>query len=254
MDKTKIDPAVYEKYVDASTALMLEYYSANHEDPLSAIPTDGIEFPAALDARCHADIRHTLAKYRRRKCARKTLKIFGSVVCSFLLTLGLFGVLFISVEAIQVPVMNFFITHTDRYTQFTGNDYGANVPAEFFNPEDPLEGLLPAEFYLSYHQQRERGYMAFYDSGSGDTIFVSLVPLSTVSRYDSENAQVCQEFNLSGHQALLIVKDNVVTVAWVHEDLGITCDIIATSQSEADVLYWATRLMQRVDNSRISWD
>ena len=61
MDKKKMDPAVSEKYVDSATTRMLEYYSANHANPLSVLPEDEIDFPKELDARCRADIRSALA-------------------------------------------------------------------------------------------------------------------------------------------------------------------------------------------------
>ena len=249
MDKKKMDPAVSEKYVDTATTRMLEYYSANHANPLSVLPEDGIDFPKELDARCRADIRSALAKYRRKKCMRKTMRIFGSIACAFLVTLSLASVLILSVDALRVPVLNYFFNKTDQYTQITGDTDATQLPPVAFSLEDPLDGLISEEYVLSLSDVSPVSALAIYDTADGKVMLVSIAHLGSVTRLDSEGAQVYREFMFHGNPAVLIIENERVTVAWIREDLGLTCNIMATGLTEDQVISLAEQLNARLDTA-----
>lgn len=253
MDNRKIDPAVYEKFVDASTALMLEYYSAHHEEPLSALPEDGIEFPAALDARCRADLQAAVKKHRRKNCARRTLKIFGSVACAFLVTLGLASMLIMSVDAFRIPVLNYLASRSDQYVQITDQNKVVSTPIPF-DFDDPLNGLLPEGYTLTMSNRSETHstLMAIYDASETESVLFDISSTGAVSRFDAEGAQEYREFTLNGYDAILIVKDPCVTVIWINEELHHVYTIITNAMDKEQTLDLATEVAIRLDDAFMS--
>ena len=251
MDNKKIDPNVYENFVDASTALMLEFYSAHHQEPLSALPEADREFPAALDALCRKDIRTSFARHQRQKVLRSTMKVAAGVLCALLVTIGLASTLILSIDAIREPFFYYYMTQTDKYTQFSSPSQNVSIPSAPFHPEDPLHGALPSGYTLSFSEVYPTMVYTKYTHPDGKEIKLDFFVLeNTTSKFDTENAQTVSLFiGTESHEALMIIKGNVITVVWAHEERNALCSIIATDLSDADVLLMAELLADRIDGS-----
>lgn len=253
MDNRKIDSAVYEKFVDASTALMLEYYSAHHEEPLSALPETDQEFPAHLDALCRKDIRTSSARYQRQKVLRSAMKVTASVLCALLVTIGLACTLVMSVDAFRIPVLNYLASRSDQYVQITDQNKVVSTPIPF-DFDDPLNGLLPEGYTLTISNRSETHstLMAIYDASETESVFFDISSTGAVSRFDAEGAQEYREFTLNGYDAILIVKDPCVTVIWINEELHHVYTIITNAMDKEQTLDLATEVAIRLDDAFMS--
>ena len=131
MDNRKIDQDVYERYVDATVALFMEYYSAERAEDmhneLSGNEKIEVELPAELDNRCRTLIKKEHARRKRKEHMKTAMKGLRFVACFAVIVLALASVLFVSVEAIRVPIINYYIKQNDIYWEFSSrNAEGTN--------------------------------------------------------------------------------------------------------------------------------
>lgn len=248
MDNKQIDPQVYENFVDASTALMLEYYSAHHQEPLSMLPENEDAFPTELDALCRKDIRTSFARHQRQKVLRSAMKVTASVICALLVTIGLVSTLILSVDAFREPIINFYTRRTDSYLEFSDKPPLKLEPV-VVDPEDPLKGLLPENYFLFQSTTNIASSIIHYEGIPKGKIKFSSFPLSGISRFNTENAIKVHDFVISGHTATLIVRETDITVVWEQSNLDLLCSVAATDLSEDEVIDLVTEAMVRFDQA-----
>ena len=250
MDNKKIDPNVYENFVDASTALMLEFYSAHHQEPLSALPEADREFPAHLDALCRKDIRTSFARHQRQKVLRSTMKVAAGVLCALLVTIGLASTLILSVDAIREPLFNYYVTRTDKYVQISSQAHPDISSFDYLNPENLLQDLLPKEFKQIVSNTGPSHMTSIYENSNIQTIYAGVVTIGE-SRYDSENAQVCEMITFGEREGLLIIKNDVISLVWINADQTVECYIFSNALTKEQVISLASILADRVDKAHL---
>ena len=101
----------------------------------------GDAFPEELDKRCRALIEQANRKAKNKKRIKSALRVLRSAAVVAVVLVGLFSVLFVSVEAFRIPILNFFIEKTDRYWEITATPKEAFIPIGY-DPEDPLGGII----------------------------------------------------------------------------------------------------------------
>ena len=251
MDKEKIDLEVYDKCVDASVALFMQYYCAAvsediHKEILEMQAEEKV-FPETLDTRCRATIKKKNALSKRRKCFKSAVKGLRYVAAFAVVLLALSSVLFMSVEAIRVPIINFYISLGGEYLEIGSSDNTEFVPTTGINWEDPLAEFVPKEYVLSVRDDTSPGSLiVIYDNSQDGSIFFTVDPISDIKRIDTENAQVVRKIQFCGSEGVLVAKDGLVTFAWGCEELGKTFSITSTALDEADVIAIAEELMQQI--------
>lgn len=251
MDKEKIDLEVYDKCVDASVALFMQYYCAAvsediHKEILEMQAEEKV-FPEALDTRCRATIKKKNALSKRRKCFKSVVKGLRYVAVFAVVLLALSSVLFVSVEAIRVPIINYYISTTDKYLEFGASSAVTTDPTVDLNWDDPLAGFLPKEYTLSVCDGDPLiQLIAAYENSSGSVVKLSIVPLKSTSRIDTEGAQSVQNCIVASCEATMVVKDNVILLAWDCEITGKRYILKADALNELEILDIAEGIMQQV--------
>ena len=249
MDKRKIDQDVYEKYVDASVALFMEYYCATlsediHQE-IDKMKTENVEFPDALDARCRATIKKECVARKRKQCLNSCVKGLRNVASVAIVLLALASVLFVSVEAIRVPIINYYISQNDQYLEFTSRQPERAGSIENINAEDPLAGLLPDGYeLLIVDQMSPMQITAIYKSADGNSIYFSMDTSDAVVRVDAENTQTLKEIQIDGCKGMLVVKDGATTVTWGYSGVGQTFILTSSNLTEVELIGLAERFMQ----------
>ena len=249
MDKRKIDQDVYEKYVDASVALFMEYYCATlsediHQE-IDKMKTENVEFPDALDARCRATIKKECTTRKRKQCLKSCVKGLRYVASVAIVLLALASVLFVSVEAIRVPIINYYVTRSEKYVEFTARQPEGSERIENINVEDPLAGILPEEYKLiSVDAILSDRIMAIYKDSDNNSIYFSMNASDTVVRVDTEEAQIAKEVPIYGCEGILIVKDRQINVIWGDKDNEITFMLTSSAFTETELINLAEQFMQ----------
>lgn len=251
MDKRKIDQDVYEKYVDASVALFMEYYCATlsediHQE-IDKMKTENVEFPDALDARCRATIKKECTTHKRKQCLKSCVKGLRYVASVAIVLLALASILFVSVEAIRVPIINYYVTHSEKYVEFTARQPEAAEYIENINLEDPLAGLLPEGYKLAASDRKSpKHIVAIYKNSNGNSIYFSMNASETVIRVDAEDTQTVKAISIYGCDGILLLKDKMTTVTWGYESDIKTFMLASPELSEAELINLAERFMQNL--------
>ena len=224
MDNRKIDPEVYDRYIDASVALFMEYYCASMSEDLrqkiEQMQASDAAFPETLDARCKRTIRKECAARKRRQFLKSAVKglRYAAIFAVVLITLS--SVLFLSVEAIRVPIINYYITlHSDHLEISQPQDPPLESP-EPINWYDPLNRLLPSGFVLTkVRNYADNNAVALYkDNANNRFVLFTVSPLYAVINVDTENAQEIRDIRLNGHDCIFIQKNDKISIVWIDEE------------------------------------
>lgn len=219
-----MDKKIVERYEDAAVALFMEEYADAEAEALLAelagAPDE--EFPEELDQKCQALIRRKFAQERRKVYWKRTEKVLSRVAVFAIALLALFSVAFMTVEAVRIPIINFYLERHGEYTKITGeeettpSEEETSVPACF--REGYLEGLLPEEYSLLTKEIRPDGEcFAVFTGADGETISLTSTPSEYALQIDTEGADVFEECRICDIRALFVVKDGYKTLTWIDD-------------------------------------
>lgn len=226
-----------ERYDDAAFALMMdECAEADGEAFLAefraaAEAGDLPEIPADLDRRFRDTIRREFAARERKVRFRQFKRAAARVAVAVFAVIGILSTLVMTVDAIRIPVMNFFIEYYDGFAEiFTQEKKEEYVGEDVY---DLLEDLLPEEYAQFMDNEDEWIRQAAYKNADADMVTLIVTPPGTEKKVDTEGA-ICSEILLSDHKALLVEK-NGYTVIWT-DDLGAQYCFRATGLTKQQVM------------------
>lgn len=238
---------VYERYLDAATALFMEYYSCDLGDTIrketEAEDNEAFTIPKELDDRCRALIKKGCAERQHSNYWKRIGKGLRYVAAVAVVLLAAASVLFVSVEAIRIPVISYYMEHSEGYWGIS-EDNAPDIPKTDFNLSDPLAGLIPEEYKLVLLDGESLDRLAaIYENDAGNEIFFSAADSNSSIQIDSEGAQISKIYHHHGKDIILVVEGTEVRLAWIDEDLSITFILIATDMSSDALLDIADHLM-----------
>ena len=245
---------VYEQYVDASVALFMKYYCDTlYEDVTdkNACTEDDTDaaFPAELDARCRTLIKKAVKRQRLRKKARYTGKVLRHI-CSFVvICMALASFLFVTVEAVRVPIINYYIEHSENNVLEIGSDdtYAEHPLNNEFDISDPLSGLIPDDYVLVTHEgDALYNFTTIYENPNNGRIFISGRPLTNVRDIDLQDAENVQRFQIYNCNAIMAEENNTTRLVWIHEEISTTFTLLITDDSNLDAVYIADQVIRNI--------
>ena len=251
MDNKNIENTAYERYIDATVALFMEQYANKlaeniHQEPIVKIP-----YPEKLDERCLGIIKKECAKQRSRAFWNGTKKALSRAAIILVALLSLSSVLFMTVEAIRIPVINFFIEHGNGFWAITSNSDDTLIDptaANEFDPNDPLADLLPDEYKLVYSGGDEKqGKRVVYQNQSGQIACFATAPDSSHITVDSENATISQRVKIAGHDGVFVSKEGMSQLAWVDKTTSTSYLLNADSMDQETLVSIAEELMRKTN-------
>lgn len=249
MENPKLSDTAREQLEEAAVAVFMEQYAKALDAGIDKRieECEGEEFPPELEKRCRALIEKEYAKSKNEKRRKGVMRILQRAAIVVVALLSLSSILFMTVEAFRLPVMNFFVEKTERYWQMTANPDENTIPVTY-DPENPLDGILYDGFELtSLSGSVQSGdLIAKYSFGdkAGMTLFVqdSLGSLQV----DGEDA-VISDTQVAGHKAQLYVKGDSIRLAWLDENVSRSFGIQAVNVTEETVMYIAETFAQYFD-------
>ena len=249
MDNPKLSEAAREQLEEATVAVFMEQYAkaldAGIDKKLEECADE--EFPPELEKRCRALIEKEYAKSKSEKRRKGVVRFLQRAAIVVVALLSLSSVLFMTVEAFRLPVMNFFIEKTDRDWQMTANPDKNTLPT-VFDPKDPLGDLISADFVLTeLNGSIESGDLRakYNNSDKSDITLFAGYSLGSL-QVDGENA-VVSDAKVAGHDAQLYIEGNTIRLAWLDENISRAFRIYAVNVSEEMVVYLAEAFAQYFD-------
>ena len=199
----------------------------------------GEEFPPELDKRCRALIQQEYKKAQNKNRRKSALRVLRSAAVVAMVMLSLSSILFMTVEAFRLPIMNFFVEKTDRYWQMTANPKEDSISATY-NLENPLDGIIADIFELtSLSGSVESGDLIAkysYEDSAEITLFVNLSNGSL--QIDCENA-IVTDATVAGHAAKLYEKADSISLVWLDDNISRAFSICAVNVTNETVTYIA---------------
>ncbi len=249
MNKDIVSGDVYEQYVDATVALFMEYYSAvtlpdRIRTEFESQGNNPFSFPAELDSRCRFLIKKECARHRRKQCVTSIVKGLRYVAALAVAALSLFSLLFITVEAFRVPIINYYIEQNDGHWDLSGQgNYSPEMPNYSLEINDPLAGLVSEEYQLVITEGESlQKLTAIYEDVSGRQVFFSCEPGNSLVSIDSEGAERSEMCKIGDCDAVLVIK-NGVRLAWIHEETSTIFTLIADDLTETEVFSIASQIV-----------
>lgn len=248
MDNPKLSEAAREQLEEATVAVFMEQYAkaldAGIDKKLEECADE--EFPPELEKRCRALIEKKYAKAKQEKRRKRVMRVLQRAAIVVVALLCMSSILFMTVEAFRLPVMNFFVEKTERYWQMTANLEENTVPVKY-NPENPLDDIVVGFELTSLSGSVEAGNL-IAEYRDGDTANITLFVDTSLGslQMDGENAVVTNT-KVSGHDARLYVEGNIVRLAWLDENVSRAFSICAVNASEETVTYLAETFAQYFD-------
>ena len=235
MSRRNIDKQVYEQYVDATVALFMEHYTAVLTDTILEKKSASVSCSETLDRRCMEAIRKESAKQRHREIWQGTKKVLRSAAVILVALLSLSSILFMTVEAFRVPVINFFIEQGDGFWVISGKSEDNSVNSDF-DPNDPLAGLLPEGYEVTATEGDTRNVKRYYYQNYNDekiTLwFLENIVDMTV---DSEDASKSEKCYVAHYEGILVTKDGFVQLAWF-DQLSQKSYLLSSNTLDGDAL------------------
>ncbi len=250
MNDFNLSNATHEKYIDASVAVFMEMYASILTESIhidtSVTDKEVNSFPESLDKRCRATIQKECAKLRRKAFLKDITRCARVVAIMAAVILSLSSVLFISVEAIRVPIINYYISHTDRHWE-VGN-IEENTDSVDLDFKDPLAGLIPEE-YTVIHQDGESLFssMTIYQNADDQRIFFSGSATDSKVTLNSEGALYSEQFRLANYDAILVVEESSTSLLWVQDTDDAIFLIIADDLNDEELTEIALQLINKIN-------
>lgn len=252
MNKPEINQEVYEQYLDATVALFMEHYSAMLTEKVSSEDKDEeVAFPETLDLKCKALIKKEASKQKRLTLWKHTKRTLKAAAVFAIAVLTTFSMLFVSVEAFRIQVINFYIENKNGYWSINGEpDLQQEEIVEetaSFDINNPLKGLIPEEYrMISISNADSQRTSAIYENSTSDRIRFFIMPYDVSLRVDSENASTAKEIKILDFDGVLSIKTQTSQVTWHNKETGLMYLIVTNQLSESDLITLAENIAARI--------
>lgn len=210
-----------DEYAEADGARLLQQFEEAEKN--GQVP----DVPAELDEKCRKLIEGSFAKQERKNHIFQLVRTLGKVAIYALVLLGLMTTMVLSVDALRVPVLNFFLEQSERYSTIVfENDVKTDDPT--VNPLSERIGSLISDGYSLISEEYIDGeaFLLYQNEVGG---IISLNVTHTVGQVLMDTEDTTQEnVTIHDYPAILIVKDGYRLV-WTNEELELVFDFYANS-------------------------
>lgn len=184
---------------------------------------------------------------------KHTKRILQTAAIVVVAILAVFSLLFVSVEAFRVRVVNFYIEQTDGYFFLTGNpeEHQKNPTTSpiTFDIEDPLRGVISDDYTLTVISNADpQRISATYENAAKECAHFLTMPYTASLHVDIEGATVRKELKVLGFDGVLTAKSGIVQIAWCDSTTGTMYLISMMNASEEEVLVLATNFIITIQN------
>lgn len=237
-----------EQYEEAWFSLMLDQYAEEEGNRLlEEYRQAGAEpVPQELDKKCRAAIRKVFKNHDRKQRLRSTASRAGRAAVIGLVTLSLFATMIMSVDALRIPTINFFITQYENFTTITKPNYTNRPnPDGTLNDGSPLSGILPNTFELFNERTSPGGSILVSYMGPEDkSVSFMRSTLNGALNIDTEGAQ-CSPITVLGHDGQLVIKGSMISIYWIDLAQNYTFRISTRNMTEEETRSFALATAQK---------
>lgn len=242
MDKTPINEEIYEQYVDAAAALVMEQYAVAMREKLLSAEDDAeaVAVPKELNTRCRKLMQRKLAKQRRKRAGKMLLRFSGVAAAVIIALFGISGILFTTVDAVRQPIMSLFIEQRKGYVAITTAGHSDRASSNI--SEITLAGLVPDGYKLYIYNVSYGGNIdALYRNPQSARLEICVGPDNAAIQIDTEGAASVETMKIQSFDALLVEK-NGYQLVWLDTESHLLFHIHASALSKEEVIELAENI------------
>ncbi len=224
--------ALIEEYEEAALKLLMDEYAEAEGDRLirefeEAEKRGEIEeIPESLDKKCRAIIQDSFAKQARKKRIKKSFKVLGKVAVMVFVFLGVAAATVLSVEALRVPVLNYILQHSERYSSITLNEQNETLYTEIENIKERLSYCVPEQYDLVAETISNHNTMELlYQDQDNHEISLLIAFESGQVFIDDENVEM-ESVTLNGKEAFFVEKGGLQLI-WSNAEKNVSYNLFA---------------------------
>ena len=167
----------------------------------------------------------------------RTLKIVGLVFGILTVSAAVLVTLTLSVEAIRIPVVNYFLVQYEKLAAITDPFVAAPSDQNYeYVIDGPLAGVLPGEFRLERHETYRNGMViAVYQNETGCSVNYSVRLSSAHINIDTQNAD-SRFLIINDKYGLYTQKENYQSFWWQDEEQNTVCLLESHNMDVADFM------------------
>jgi len=193
--------------------LFLEEKEKLKSDPEFMLSREAVEkFSKLLDAR----LKNTRAYAGKQRLGQ----VFNRAAIALLIMLVILGATVVSVEAVRVRVLNFFMDIQQEYTSFQLKDSSdvvdGNTIIDWRQAYVPT--YIPEGYEVNTTSQNDNYKKIEFKNAQGSIINYMELSSAHQPTVDTENADLFETITINGHEGALVVKNSLVTVIWAMND------------------------------------
>lgn len=251
-----MDNEIQDKYMDAVLAMLMDEYAEAEAEVLlqkskEEIPEEDV--PEELDQKCQALIRRKFAQKRRRHALKVVGNISRRVAAFAIVLLGAFSALFLTVDAVRTPVINFYLQNMGNHSvlvigkseQQTAEESIAGRLANM----DKLTALLPPGYLLveGHFDENGVGY-AYFENEEKSEISLNIMNDSSFFAVDTEDCDKCERLSEKGIEGYYIEKGSRKSVIWLNNSKS-KIFTLASSVLEKESLLQIANSIQLIEDT-----
>lgn len=211
-----------DEYAEAEGEMLWNEFQAAEED--GEVP----DIPDDLDQKCRNVIRSASTKINRRVRFTQGLRALGKVAVFTLVLFGVCSTLVLSVDALRIPVLNFFLRDSDRYTVVALDEQNQSIQEELENIRNGIGFLIPKDFDLVTEDISEHGSLQLiYQNENDGIITLSVTPASGQVIIDTESTNM-EKVKINEIDAFYTEKDGF-HIVWMNPEKCLSYDLYANA-------------------------
>lgn len=218
-----------DEYAEAEgEVLWKEFQAAEETGEVPDIPDD-------LDQKCRNTIRSATARINRRAQFAHGLRTLSRVAVFVLVLFGISATLVLSVDALRIPVLNFFLRSSERYTVIALDEENQTIQEELDDIRKSIECLIPGEYSLAFEDISEHGSLQLiYQNDNNKIISLAVAPASGQLIMDTESADI-KKMKVNEQDALFVDKGGL-HIVWMNPEDSLSYDFFANALDSE--LFW----------------
>lgn len=207
-----------DQYDDVTFALLMDEYAEEEGARLrkefeeAQAAGEVSDTSDALDKKCLQMIHRDFAKKHGKENVRKIIRMTIKVAVAVMVFLGVLTTTVMSVDALRIPVFNFFIEHFDSFAAIGTQDTQISNAENLY---EVLENLIPSDYtQTQFFENSSMGFVE-YENATGATISLDIISNGAYMNIDTEETEYTEVF-LSDYKAILTEK-NGHQLIWTDE-------------------------------------
>lgn len=248
-------PLQEEQIQDASLLILMdEYAQADGQKLLENFETSGMIMPDSLDRACQLQVERCRRKSEKSTLLRNTVYRVAKTAAVLMIVCSLSANLILSVEAIRVPCLNFFIRVTDYFTEINFSDKRSSNGSDAlpFSPPEGYTVIVQKHNYDDFSKIRQDSILFYgFQKDDGSMLSIESLPAVGSISLDTEDSESVS-FYMNGMKAVHILKSNgEQTIVWFDESHKRIYNAFCSNMDKDEFLSYLMMLSIDLTNSEL---